>query len=76
MANYWVVGGEFTDTSFTTLAPGVHEDRLGPYRTYREAYQSWQLRARATIDDACVRYRIVDAEGKNVRGKLSGQLAN
>jgi Domain of unknown function (DUF4170) len=67
MANYWVVGAEYTDTSFRKLAPGAKEDRLGPYKTYREAYQAWQTRARATIDDACVRYRIVDADGKDAR---------
>jgi hypothetical protein len=71
MSNYWVIGGEFTDTSFKKLVPGATEDRLGPYGTYREAYQAWQLRARATIDDACVRYRIVDEHGKNVRGKAA-----
>jgi len=67
MANYWVTGGEFSDTRFETLAPGATEERLGPYRTYREAHEAWRTRARATIDDACVRYRIVDAEGREVR---------
>jgi hypothetical protein len=69
MSNYWVVGGEFTDTSFKKMVPGAAEERLGPFRTYREAYQAWQARARATIDDACVRYRIVGEQGKNARGK-------
>jgi Domain of unknown function (DUF4170) len=69
MSTYWVIGGEFTDTSFRKLAPGAVEERLGPYRTYREAYQAWQARARATIDDATVRFRIVDEHGKTVRDK-------
>jgi hypothetical protein len=69
MSNYWVIGGEFTDTSFNKLAPGAVEERLGPFKTYREAYQAWQARARATIDDATVRYRIVDERGKDARAK-------
>jgi len=67
MSNYWVIGGEFTDTSFRKMAPGAKEERLGPFKSYREAYQAWQARARATIDDATVRYRIVDAEGKSAK---------
>jgi hypothetical protein len=60
MAKYWVVGGEYADTSFRRLAAGVKEERLGPFKSYREAYQAWQARARATIDDATVRFRIVE----------------
>jgi Domain of unknown function (DUF4170) len=67
MSNYWVIGGEFTDTSFRKMAPGAKEERLGPFTSYREAYQAWQTRARATIDDATVRYRIVDDHGKSAR---------
>jgi hypothetical protein len=71
MSNYWVIGGEFTDTSFKKLAPGAREERLGPFKTYREAYQAWQARARATIDDATVRYHIVDDRGKQARDKAA-----
>lgn len=60
MAAYWVVGGEYTDTSFKEIAPGKREERYGPFATYREAYAAWSARARATIDDATVRYRIVE----------------
>jgi len=69
MANYWVVGAEYTDTSFRKLAPGAKEERLGPYSSYRAAHQVWQARARATIDDATVRYRIVDEHGRDARDK-------
>jgi hypothetical protein len=55
---YWVVGGEYTDTSFRAFAPGKTEERYGPYDSYHEAYQAWSARARATIDDATIRYRI------------------
>ncbi len=60
MAPYWVVGGEYADMSFTKLAPGAREERHGPFATYQEAYEVWQSRARATIDDALVRFRIVE----------------
>jgi len=56
---YWIVGGEYADTSFTRLAPGKAEERYGPYASYNEAYAAWSARARATIDDATIRYRIV-----------------
>ena len=58
--SYWVVGGEYTDTSFERFAPGRSEERYGPYATYREAYAAWSTHTRATIDDATVRYRIID----------------
>jgi hypothetical protein len=60
MAQFWVVGGEYTDTTFTRLAPGKVLERLGPFASYDEAYEVWVARARATIDDATVRYRIIE----------------
>jgi hypothetical protein len=59
MTRYWIVGGEYTDTSFRTLAPGQHEERIGPFDNYDAAYTAWFARARATIDNATIRYRIV-----------------
>lgn len=65
MARFWVVGGEYTDTNFIKLAHGKAEERHGPFATYREAYEVWSARARATIDDATVRFRIIeDASGR------------
>ena len=63
MARYWVIGGEYADLSFERLAPGAREERHGPFATYAEAYAVWQARARATIDDALVRFRIVEEGG-------------
>ena len=60
MTRFWVVGGEYADLSFTALAPGAAEERLGPFATYHEAFEVWQARARATVDDAMVRFRIVE----------------
>ena len=63
MARYWVVGGEYADVKFERLAPGAREERHGPFPTYAEAYTVWQARARATIDDALIRFRIVEESG-------------
>jgi hypothetical protein len=59
---YWVVGGDYTDTSFAALAPGAREERIGPFASYHEAHDAWSARARASIDYATVRYRIIAEE--------------
>lgn len=62
MKRYWVVGGEYRDTSFTAFAPGKAEERLGPFATYDEALKAWAGRAWATVDDAHSRYSILTEE--------------
>ncbi|HEX2890860.1 DUF4170 domain-containing protein [Vineibacter terrae] len=62
MKRFWVVGGEYSDTSFTSFAPGKVEIRLGPYGSYDEALKAWSGRAWATVDDAHSRYSIVTEE--------------
>jgi hypothetical protein len=59
---YWVVGGDYTDTSFRELSPGAREERLGPFGDYAEAHKVWSARSRASIDFATVRYRIIAEE--------------
>lgn len=59
MKRYWVVGGEYADTSFTTLAPGKREDRLGPFESYNEALKVWSGRAWSTVDSAQTRYTLL-----------------
>ena len=53
---FWVVGGRYADTGFTRYA-GT-EDRLGPFKTEREALDVWRAKAWATVDDALARYHI------------------
>jgi hypothetical protein len=60
MSRFWVIGGEYTDTTFAKLQPGKSEERHGPFASYGEAYEVWNSRARATIDDAHTRFRIVE----------------
>ena len=56
--HFWVVGGEYADTSFTEIVSGGTEHRLGPFDAYDEAKAVWRAKAMETIDDAHVRYRI------------------
>lgn len=53
---YWVVGGRYADPSFTRYAG--KEERLGPFKTKREALDAWRARAWATVDDALARYHV------------------
>ncbi len=70
MSRYWVVGGEYTDTKFKTIAGGGKETRLGPFGSYQAAKDAWQARAWATVDSANTRYRIVkEAARKRAKGK-------
>jgi hypothetical protein len=59
MTEYWVVGGEYTDVTFTTLRPGTTLGRYGPFPNYEAARKEWHARTMQTIDNALIRYRIV-----------------
>jgi hypothetical protein len=63
MTRYWVVGGEYADTSFTRIAGGGAEERIGPFATYDDAKAAWQERAWQTVDSAHHRYRIEEESG-------------
>jgi hypothetical protein len=54
---FYVVGGEYADTSFAEIANGMEEQRFGPY-TEREARDIWRALTGQTVDNALVRYRI------------------
>jgi len=58
MTHYWVVGGEYADTTFERTAGGGPEERIGPFESYDAAKAVWQARAWATVDNARARYRI------------------
>ncbi|MEQ8443612.1 MAG: DUF4170 domain-containing protein [Alphaproteobacteria bacterium] len=57
-AEYWVIGGIYTNTDFLTLADGGEEVRSGPFDTYESAQAEWKARSMAAIDDAYARFRI------------------
>lgn len=54
---YYVVGGEYADTTFTHIAAGMQEERFGPFE-HREAHECWRALTGKTVDNAMVRYFI------------------
>ena len=66
MAQYWVVGGEYTNTDFKVLSPGTELEEYGPFHTYEAARKEWQARNMARIDNAMVRYRILETESAGI----------
>ena len=56
-----VIGGELkavNDVEFRNLKA---VDFVGAFPSYREAYQAWQAKAQATVDNALMRYFIIHA---------------
>lgn len=62
MAKFWVIGGEYTDTSFTLIVGGDAEEKVGPFPTYEAAKAEWSKKAWENVDDAHTRYRIYEEE--------------
>jgi Domain of unknown function (DUF4170) len=60
MAEFWVVGGEYADAKFETLRAGGKLETFGPFPTYEAAHKEWHGRTMQTIDNAMMRYRIVN----------------
>jgi hypothetical protein len=54
---FYVIGGEYADTSFTEIASGHEEERHGPY-SENEARDVWRALTGKTVDNALIRYRI------------------
>jgi len=54
---YWVVGGEYEDSSFTKLATGKELEVFGPFEKW-EALGFWRGLTSKSVDDALVRYDI------------------
>ena len=59
--SYFVVGGEYADTSFTIIAPGHTEERFGPFGEH-EAHICWRALTGKTVDNAMIRYFIRSGE--------------
>lgn len=64
LKQFWVVGGEYTDTHFAEILGGGKEHRFGPYRSMDEAQAQWQKRSWPHVDNCNVRYRIVETEDR------------
>jgi hypothetical protein len=57
-AEFWVIGGRYTDTDFKEIEGGGEEERYGPFESESDALKKWRERAWATVDDAFAAYRI------------------
>lgn len=54
---YNVIGGEYADTSFTTLALGTVQQRFGPL-SHAEAMALWRSLSARSVDNCMVRYYV------------------
>jgi len=70
---YWVIGGEYADTSFTEIVGD--ETRLGPFESYDEAVAAWRAKAMETVDDAHARFQI-EREGSASYWVVGGVYAD
>ncbi len=57
--SYWVIGGTYTDTTFTHIVGGDAEQKIGPFPDYDTAKTVWAKLAWENVDDAHTRYRIL-----------------
>jgi hypothetical protein len=54
---YWVVGGEYSSTTFHSLKSG-HPDVFGPFKTRDEARATWKRLSEETKSCATAKYAI------------------
>ncbi len=54
-----VLGGELKHGTTNEFVDPSNLDIVGVFPNYAQAYKAWQSKARATIDDATIRYFIV-----------------
>ncbi len=57
---YLVFGGELTTVGSTAFRDPEALHLVGVFSTYDDAHRAWSSAARATIDDAQMRYFITD----------------
>lgn len=56
---YFVVGGRYSDTTFANLLAA--DPTVGPLATYDEAVEVWRAASMQHVDEAFVRYLVVQA---------------
>ncbi|MGE5517275.1 MAG: DUF4170 domain-containing protein [Bacteroidota bacterium] len=57
---WYVVGGEFADTSFDVIAPGKSLESYGPF-SRQDALNTWRALTGKTVDNAMIRYDLCSA---------------
>jgi len=76
---FYVIGGEYADTSFREPFPGSKLETYGPFATEREAKVRWRELTGQSIDNAMVRYFISSDEApgeKNNYWVVGGEYAD
>ena len=59
---FYVIGGEYADTSFSNLIPGTELEVYGPFASERDAKVRWRELTGKTVDNAMIRYFLKHAE--------------
>lgn len=74
---YYVVGGEYADTSFSIIAAGSKEERFGPFDE-SGAHVCWRALTGKSVDNAMVRYfvRCDDEVGSDDWYVVGGEYAD
>lgn len=74
---FFVIGGEYADTSFTEPAAGTKLEQHGPY-SEREAKVVWRDLTGKTVDNALVRYFLKATEDQNqkIYSVVGGEYAD
>lgn len=72
---FYVVGGEYADTSFSTLAAGQTIESHGPM-SEREAHDLWRDLTGRTVDNAMVRYMVEERQATAPAYVIGGEYAD
>lgn len=75
--NYYVIGGEYADTTFSMIAEGKTEERHGPF-SEKEAHDVWRALTGKTVDNALIRYRVRpdESEASDLWFVVGGEYAS
>jgi hypothetical protein len=57
-----VLGGELKEVGGVEFRDPSQVELVGAFADYRQAYNAWKARAQATVDNAHMRYFILDAD--------------
>lgn len=70
---YYVVGGEYSDTTFRELVKPAPV--AGPFEDYRAAYDAWRARSLEMIDQAYARFQIVQTVDASAIEGVPGSIS-
>ena len=73
---YFVIGGEYADTTFSQILDGKTEEHYGPLSEV-EAHNLWRSLTGKTVDNALVRYRVrpVETVASDIWYVIGGEYA-